>query len=110
MGVNYLEVEMKRFLLVTLLLAIAVPARAVTPQESEAFGFKSAMSVCKAISRGARTVTEVAMSQNFTRSEMDFIEWLIQSNPNSPIQKAYYRGYNQGIEPCVDKLKLIQKR
>lgn len=100
----------KSLLLVPLFLAaIALPVKAVTPQEAEAIGFRSGMEICRAISRGAKTLWDIVL---YSRPgyDRDFIDWVNTLPNNHPMYQAYRRGDNKGMEPCKKQFGAIVKR
>jgi hypothetical protein len=102
---------MKRFLLVAVLLAIAAPANALTVKEAEEIGFRDGMEVCRAISRGAKNMTElVLLSRVNPHGDRDYITWINQLPNGHPLYEAFRRGSNKGIEPCEKQWRAVAKR
>ena len=104
----------KKIAITLILVGFANPVRALTPQEAESVGFANAMSNCKAIWDGARTLTDIIMTMQLSRYNSDISHYITRlakaKGDNHPLVRAFDKGYDQGIEPCQKENRAIVKK
>jgi hypothetical protein len=97
----------RKIVIALVLVGIAIPVRALTPQDAEYIGFRAGAETCRSIALGARRMKDVFLHLRPSNYDFDFIAWIQTLPSNHPMNQAYRRGSDKGTAPCIKQLQVL---